>query len=335
MKLDRLRNEPGTLADFYQEALEHLGAVCERTWFDRLGLIAEGQAARLWNPDGSLTEVELNFTAPGSSTPRNAERDVFPGCPLTFRLAEAFLSPNLVLERAVLEEGSHGDLAAVDVLEKLWRNQWPGERSWRMTSAATRSRQFSLLALVRGEIQAIEQHWSVHRLAVSLPGGERDESLASALEFVELTDGTGDSVDWPQLDPGQLRQHVLTAMTSDLQDTVSSIRTRQEAYLRRELDRIDNYFENYATELKERATRTRSDESRLKADERLAAARAEHERRRQDQVQRHEIRIVPHIDALILIAELAWNVPIAGTGRGETVMEVARYVPRTRRWFRG
>ena len=40
MKLSRLSPEPAALVDFYQEALDHLGAVCERTWFDRLQLVA-------------------------------------------------------------------------------------------------------------------------------------------------------------------------------------------------------------------------------------------------------------------------------------------------------
>ena len=33
---------------------------------------------------------------------------------------------------------------------------------------------YSLIALARCDIQAIDQHWSLHRLALSLPGGERD-----------------------------------------------------------------------------------------------------------------------------------------------------------------
>jgi len=73
MILSRLPNDPGPLVDFYQQALEHLGAVCERTWFDRLQLVAEGRAARLWNDDGALHEAELHFPAPDTTAPRDAE----------------------------------------------------------------------------------------------------------------------------------------------------------------------------------------------------------------------------------------------------------------------
>ena len=54
MKLARLPHEPAALVDFYQETLEHIGALCERTWFDRLEVVAEGRAARLWHADGDL-----------------------------------------------------------------------------------------------------------------------------------------------------------------------------------------------------------------------------------------------------------------------------------------
>lgn len=335
MQLARLRSEPGTLADFYQDSLEHLGAVCERTWFDRLSLIAEGPAARLWNAEGDLTEIELSFTPPGSAAPRDASRDVFPGCPLTFRLAEALLSSNLELERVVLAAGPRQDVPATEVLEKLWKAQWPGDRPWRIASPPSRSHHHSLLALVRGEIQAIEQHWSLHRVALSLPHGERDEALASALEFAALETSPNPAVAWPKLDPGAIQTLLLAAMAQELEDGLASIRVRQEAYLRRELQRIDDYFEGYAAELTQRATRTRSEESRLKADARLAAAKAEHDRRRKDQIQRHEIRVLPHLDALVLIAEPAWDITInLGGGRGENGSESARFVPRLRRWFR-
>src|SRR5712672_1843659 len=106
MKLERLPHEPAALVDFYQEALENLGALCERTWFDKLQLVAEGPAARLWKTDGSLHEVELHFPSPDAVAPRDAEREAFPGCPLTFHLAESLRPRPLILERVVLADAS-------------------------------------------------------------------------------------------------------------------------------------------------------------------------------------------------------------------------------------
>jgi len=51
--------------------------------------VAEGRAATLWNPLGGLHEVELHFTPADTTSARDAAREVFPGCPLTFQLAEA------------------------------------------------------------------------------------------------------------------------------------------------------------------------------------------------------------------------------------------------------
>jgi len=87
MKLNRLAYEPSALVDFYEEGLSALGALCERTWHDRLEIVAEGQAARLWNPEGALHEIELAFASSDAAAARDAAREVFPGCPLTFRLA--------------------------------------------------------------------------------------------------------------------------------------------------------------------------------------------------------------------------------------------------------
>ena len=86
---ERLPYASDALVDFYDEALTALGALCERTWHDRLEVVADGTSARLWNDAGDLHEVELWFPAPDDTAPREAAKEVFPGCPLTFRLAEA------------------------------------------------------------------------------------------------------------------------------------------------------------------------------------------------------------------------------------------------------
>lgn len=333
MRLARFPHEPGAMADFYQETLEHLGAVCERTWFDRLQLVAEGPAATPWNPDGAFLETELTFGAASGETPRDPARDVFPGCPLTFRLAEALLTLPLTLDRVLLGPAPSATPPSPQVAEKLWRGQWPGDRSWRLHSAFKPTFHFSVLGLVRCEIQAIEQHWSLHRIAVSHPSGEADPALASNLELEPVSTTVPDDVPWPRIHPGELRNILLNALASDLEHSLTTLRQRQQAYLRRELTRIDAYFSGYAHELTERARRQRGTDSRTKTDQRLAAARAEHARRREDQVQRHEIRVLPRFDALLLVAEPAWSCEVAHGARTGEEIESAHFVPRIRRWF--
>jgi len=333
MNLARLPHDPGALVDFYQEALEHFGAICERTWFDRLQLVAEGRAARLWNDDGALHEAELHFPAADSTAPRDAAREVFPGCPLTFRLAELLLPSSLTLERGVLASSDRAQPPPGEVAEKRWRAQWPATGRWRLETAFKPAHHFSLLALTRCEIQAIDQHWSLHRLAVALPGGETDEELAAGLDFADFAAEIPPGLNWPACHAGQLRELLSGALDRTLATELESIRKRQENYLGRELDRIDHYFGGYARELSERAARTHRENTKLKAEDRLAAARAEHARRRADQVQRHEIRVMPRFDALLLLAEPAWQTTVMVSHHGETRAQPAHFVPRNRRWF--
>ena len=335
MRLTRLAHDPGALADFYEEALATGGALCERTWYDRLQVVAEGSAARLWNADGALHEVELQFPAPDSTAPRDATKEVFPGCPLTFRLAELLRQSPLPLERAVLQNASPGKAPAPEVVEKLWHAQTPGTARWRMTSTFVATHHFQLLALVRCEIQAIDQHWSLHRLALSLADGQRDEPLTTGLDFVQLASESGEPIAWPTPDPSRWQELLRATLEEELTADLAAIRTRQENYLRRELHRIDDYFEKYESELTGRAARSHSDTTKIKTTERLAAARAEHIRRRQDQVQRHEIRVIPHLDALVLVAEQAWQTTLSFIQHGATHSLEAVFVPRARRWVVG
>ena len=330
MKLDRLPHEPAALVDFYQETLEHLGALCERTWFDKLEVVAEGPAARLWHPDGALHEAELHFPAPDSVAPRDAAREVFPGCPLTFRLTESLRPQPLPLERVVLAEKTAPPPDAA-VAEKLWRAQQPGTTRWRLESPFTAAHHFSLLALMRCEIQAVDQHWSLHRLAVALADGARDEDLAASFAFSRAANGDA-SIAWPALDVGRCRELLGRGLEAEVADDLAAIRARQEHHLRRELERVENYFENYERELGERAGRSRHENTKLKAGERLAAARAEHQRRRADQVQRHEIRVLPHFDALLIVAESAWRANVEVTRHNGSESVSALFVPRLRAW---
>jgi hypothetical protein len=331
MKMERLSHSPGTVADFYDEALTSLGALCERTWHDRLEVVAEGDSARLWNPNGALHEVELWFPPPENTAPREAAKEVFPGCPLTFRLAEALRPVPLALERVIL----HADGArapAADVAEKLWRSQFPDTNRWRLASPFVAGRHHSLVALVRCEIQAIDQHWSLRRVALSLPDGEPDESLARSLDLAQVAPDRDGANDWPATDPARWREFLRVALAADLASDLAAIRDRQAQHLRRELERVENYFEHYEQELSARAARTGNETTRLKTSERLAAAKAEHARRRDDQVARHEIRAHAHLEALRLIAESAWRTDLHVERDHCPQTLAARFVPRARRW---
>ena len=103
---------------------------------------------------------------------------------------------------------------------------------------------------MRCEIQAIDQHWSLHRLAVSLPGGEPDESLARADSALPRpTRPWRGEATWPAPDPTRWEAWLRKALEADLAPELAAVRARQENYLRRELDRIDEYFANYEHEL--------------------------------------------------------------------------------------
>lgn len=333
MILDRLRHEPAALTEFFQEGLESLGALCERTWHDRLQVVAEGPSARLWNPDGRLIEKEVFFPEPDQAAPREADHEVFPGCPLIFRLAETMAADGLVLNRATLQPRDHHGPPAPDVAERLWRLQFPAAGRWRPDSAFVPGTHGSLVAWGRCEIQAVDQHWSSHRLAVSLPDGQPDDDLARNLHLLDLKADGLDQSRWLPAQPLAWQGHLQRALEKDLEADLARIRSRQENQLRRELERVDDYFENYIRELAERAGRSRSAEIKAKLADRRQAALAEHQRRRLDQVQRHEIRIIPHLDTLLLLAEPAWELSLLLADHGESRRQSALWLPRTRRWL--
>ena len=333
MKLKRLPHDPSALLDFFQEGLEGLGAVCERTWHDRLQVIAEGRAAKLWNPEGQLLEAEIRFPPADETAPRQADKEVFPGCPLTFRLTEQLQPSTLSLERARLRFSDSSKAPTPEIAEKLWHAQFPGTTRWKLESPFLPGWHFSLLTLLRCELQAIDQHWSLHRLAISLPDGQRDEALASTLDFAQIEASGAESINWPPPTLQSWNGLLWQALEDELATELTGVRQRQEQYLRRELERIDAYFESYEQELIAREQRSHTDMTKMKAQERLAAAKAEHQRRRHDQIQRHEIRVIPHLDALLLLAEPAWQARVSFLRKNETRAEKVRFVPRTRRWI--
>lgn len=331
MKLDRIIYDPAATLDFYEEGLAALGALCERTWHDRLEIVAEGRAAKLWNPDGALHAVELHFAPADTRGARDAAREIFPGCPLTFRLADALRPSTLPLERLVFKDDLHARPPDSALAEKLWRAQFPDTIRWRLAAPFKVDFHFSLVALARCEIQAIDQHWSLHRVAVSLPDGEADESLAREIVFAQPDAAPSASIAWPKPDPARWSELLRLALEVDIEDELGVIRARQENSLRRELDRIDDYFENYANELAARARRS-AEKAKLKSAERLAAAKGEHARRRSDQINRHEIRVCPHIDALLAVAEPAWRATLEFERAHRRQIAETLFMPRARRW---
>ena len=68
---------------------------------------------------------------------------------------------------------------------------------------------------------------------------------------------------------------------------------------------INDYFTAYEAELSARSGRSRTPDAQAKLEARLAATRIEREHRCRDQRARHEIRVIPHIDSLLLVAEPA------------------------------
>jgi hypothetical protein len=333
MKLDRLSYEPASLLSFYEDGFAALGSLCERTWHDRLEIVAEGDAAKLWNPDGGLHEVELAFAPADAKAARDAVREVFPGCPLTFRLAEMLRPSPLPLERVALAGESSTQAPAPAVAEKLWRAQFPDTTQWSLSAPFKSDFHFSLVALARCEIQAIDQHWSLHRVAVSLPGGEPDDSLAREFSFAQADPEMAAGAPWPASEPARWQATLRNALAVDLAGELAAVRARQENYLRRELDRIEEYFATYEQELSARASRSASPSAKVKTADRLAAAKAEHARRRADQVARHEIRVYPRLEALLLVAEPAWRGSLKVKRAHTAQSSEAFFVPRARRWF--
>ena len=334
MKIARLDYDPISALEFYQESLSVLGAISERTWHDRLDVVAEGRAAKVWNEHGGLHHQELFFASADAVGARDAYREVFPGCPLTFRLFEALRPAPLALEKAVLSFTLRDSPPDRAVLEKLWRTQYPSTRKWRLTAVAQPAFHFSLVAVVRCEIQAIDQHWSLHRIAIGLPGGEPDDLRAREIALVEIAVEAEDEVEGPRSEASRwwplLRKQIECEMLPDIE----AVRSRQQQYLQREIQRLDDYFALYEQELSQRTSRAKATAT-AKATERLAAAHAEHARRRMDQVTRHEICVQPHVDALLLTAEPCWQASLEVEEQRAAQIVCATFVPRARRWFRG
>lgn len=332
MKFPKIAAQSAPLVEFFEEGLSSLGAVCQRAWHDRLEVLAEGDAARLWQPDGRLHAAEIGFPDAASPGPRNATAEVFPGCPLTFHLVEALWRKNVGFFRACLSGAENVRPPDAAVAEKLWQAQFRASPGWH-AAPMQRAWHISVVAPVRCEVQAIDQSWSFHRLAFAVASGERDRALESALDHFGPAEMSAGAPSWPESDLAALSRWITLALPDELGPELAEIRARQERYLRRELARVDDYFEHYEQELNARLARQHREQTIARARERIEATRAEHQRRRADQIERHAIRVIPHVDALLLIAEPAFSTRVMWrTGREEASVP-ALFLPRLRRWF--
>jgi hypothetical protein len=325
MKIEKIAPTPEALMDFAAEALPRLGALCERTWHDRLQVVAEGAASEALGCGGDLGEKELRF--PGGLA-EDAERDVFPGGPLTFRIVEALWRAEQRPLRAALAGG--GEKAPeTDTLVRAWERREPAARRLSLGQPVKAAWHFSIAAVVRCEVQAIDQHWSLHQIAIGWPGGEPDEGLAQEIAFLG-DDPPPAEIAWPAAESGEIAARIDRALRAQID--LGAIRRRQEHYLKRELARLDAYFLGYRQELEARRARSRK-QAPEKFAQRLRAAEEEHRRRRDDQVHRHEICVRPHLDALLWIAEPAWRTRLRWERDRQLHDAEWDYVPRLRRWM--
>lgn len=332
MKFPKIPARPAPLIDFFEEGLAALGAVCERPWHDRMEVLAEGDAARLWHADGALFAGEVHFPASSSSGGRDAATEVFAGCPLTFHLVEALWARHAGSFRACLSDGLSPKPPEMAVALKLWQAQFGPCARWQ-AAPMRRAWHLSAVAPVRCEVQAIDQSWTFHRLAFALSSGERDAALESAMDHFTPCEGFDAAPAWPEIDREWLAARVNSALTAELAPDLDAIKRRQEHYLRRELARVDGYFEHYAQELEARRQRQRKEETVVRYGQRIEAARAEHQRRRADQIERHAIRVMPRVDGLLLLAEPAFATRVEWRAGHEHHSAGAVFLPRARRWF--
>lgn len=309
--------------EFTAEGLQRLGALCEKTWHDRLQVVADGPATVALGMPGELVETELRFAEGRDLDPL---RDVFPGCPLMFRMAEELWKTMPQVFRAALPV-----IAAKpppeEVLIRAWARTIAAGHHPALTKPVKPAFHFTMVALVRCEIQAIDQHWSLHQLALAWPEGELDDGLASEIAFLG-DEPLPQGLSWPAADPSAIGVLIERHLRGHID--LGSIRKRQERYLRRELGRVDDYFLQYRRELEARSARTGK---QARFAERLAAADEEHLRRRNDQIHRHEISVTPHLDGLLWLAEPAWQTIVRWTDGRDAREASWNYVPRLRRWL--
>jgi len=115
---------------------------------------------------------------------------------------------------------------------------------------------------------------------------------------------------------------------AELSPELAEVKARQERYPRRELARVADCFEHYEHELRARKDRERREKSIARYQQRIEATHAEHRRCRGDQIERHAMRGIPHLDALLVSAEPAFCTVVES--RGTRGQKCGRAIPAAR-----
>jgi hypothetical protein len=328
MEIPRLRYDPSPLLDYYEESLSYLGSLCERTWHDRVFVVPGGAALNFWREN--VADVDLHFRSASDSRAIDPATEVFPGSPLTFAICDAVLKGS-ELQRVTVRARDSA-LPDQPFAERRWYLQYPKRERWQMLSPLTSHVHFSFVGVLRCEIQAVDQHWTQHRIAINLKTGGPDPHLAEQIGILEPWNASG-PIDWPTYHQQNWKEALLRALEQETHSTIRSIRTRQLNYLQRELFRVDRFFRDYEAELTQRLDRSRTASGRSKIEDRLKAARSEHQNRRIDQIKRHSIRQTAHVDALLAVAEPAFETEIRYISKREEHLHTAFWLPRTRSWI--
>jgi len=162
---------------------------------------------------------------------------------------ETLRGGTLQVERAALLPFDQNRPPSCDAVERLWHAQFPACPRWRLEGPFQLAWHFSVLLLARCEIQAIDQQWSLHRLALSFGDGQARRFPGRKTGFRGSQPAPGRNHHLARARPGLVAERIAAALAEELTGDLARIRARQANYLRRELDRIDDYFENYEREL--------------------------------------------------------------------------------------
>ncbi len=209
MKLERASHEPGELLEFYEQGLCALGALCERTWHDRLEVVAEARAAALWNPQGTLYEVELHFAQADTYVARDAAREVFPDARSRFAWRR-----HCVLLHCRWNDSSCRTLPR-DRQRRRWPKNFGGRKSrhlrWQLTAhPADFNSALSLSPMRTAPLTSIGRSivWPFH-----CPAAKRISTSHKKLIFIRLAAKPLPKSSGPRLGPTSETRVAFTSMT--------------------------------------------------------------------------------------------------------------------------
>ena len=119
---------------------------------------------------------------------------------------------------------------------------------------------------------------------------------------------------------------------AELSPDLAEVKARHERYLRRGLARVDDRFEHYVHGLRARKERDHREKSIGRYQPRIGVTHAQHRRCRGDQIERHVMRGIPHLDVLLVIGEAAFRTVVESRAAGKAKSAGALFPPRARRW---